>query len=100
MPPSHTTSPRPPGGAPSSREGGAFCVRYAPRAPGHAAVRDLCRLLYALPSEGLEARFAWLERLISWLPEPRPAHGLVEADKPETPAAASRLALLLRVLEG
>jgi site-specific recombinase len=100
MPPSHITLPSHPRGEPSSREVDAFCVRYAPRAPGHAAVRDLCRLLHALPSEGLEARFAWLERLVAWLREPRPAHGLIEADEPETPAAASRLALLLRVLEG
>jgi site-specific recombinase len=85
---------------PSSRELDAFCVHYAPRAPGHAAVRDLCRLLYAPPSDGLEARFAWVEQLVAWLREPRSAHGLVAADEPETSAAATRLALLVRVLEG
>jgi site-specific recombinase len=77
----------------------AFCVRYAPRAPGHAAVRELCRLLFTLPSDGLDARFAWVEGLVAWLRDPRPAHGLVEADEPEAPAAATRLALLVRVLE-
>ncbi len=96
---SHITSPPRSRSEPSSREVDSFCVRHAPRAPGHAAVRDLCRLLYTLPSDGLEARFAWVERLVAWLREPRPAHGLVDADEPEAPAAASRLALLLRVLE-
>ncbi|HVG61236.1 MAG TPA: gliding motility protein [Hyalangium sp.] len=97
---SHITSPPRPRSEPSSRELDAFCVRYAPRAPGHAAVRDLCRLLHALPSDGQEARFAWVERLVAWLREPRSAHGLVEADEPEASAAATRLALLVRVLEG
>jgi site-specific recombinase len=75
-------------------------VRYAPRSPGHAAVRDLCRLLHAPPSDGLEARFVWVEQLVAWLREPRSARGLVDADEPEAPAAATRLALLVRVLEG
>ncbi|HYI02368.1 site-specific recombinase [Hyalangium sp.] len=100
MPPSHITSPPRPRSEPSSRELDAFCVHYAPRAPGHASVRDLCQLLYAVPSEGLEARFAWVERLVAWLREPRPALGLVEAEESELPAAASRLALLVRILEG
>jgi site-specific recombinase len=78
----------------------AFCVRYAPRAPGHAAVRDLYRLLYALPTDGLEARFAWVERCLAWLREPRAAQGLTENEQPGTSVAASRLALLVRVLEG
>jgi len=99
MPPSHITSPPRPRSEPSSRELDAFCVRYAPRSPGHASVRDLCRLLYAVPSEELEARFAWVERLVDWLREPAPAQGLVQADEPELPAATSRLALLIRVLE-
>ena len=97
---SHITSPPRTRIEPSSRELDAFCVRYAPRSPGHAAVRDLCRLLHALPSDGLEARFAWVERLVAWLREPRSAHGLVAADEPEASAAATRLALLVRVLEG
>ncbi|WP_224361447.1 site-specific recombinase [Hyalangium versicolor] len=100
MPNSHITMPPRARSEPSSREVDAFCVRYAPRSPGHAAVRDLCRLLYALPSDGLENRFAWVERLVAWLREPRPAHRLVEADEPEVPPATSRLLLLLRVLEG
>ncbi|MBN1207952.1 MAG: gliding motility protein [Myxococcaceae bacterium] len=94
-----TTPPRRSRSGPSSRELDAFCVRYAPRAPGHAAVRDLCKLLFAIPPEGLDARFAWVERLAAWLREPRAAHALVEADEPEAPAAATRLALLVRVLE-
>jgi site-specific recombinase len=85
---------------PSAREVDAFCARYAPRAPGHAAVRDLYRLLYTLPTDGLEPRFGWVERCVAWLREPRPAHGLAEATEPEAPAAVSRLALLVRVLEG
>jgi site-specific recombinase len=85
---------------PSSRELDAFGVRYAPRSPGHAAVRDLCRLLSSPPSDGLEARFVWVEQLVAWLREPRSAHSLVDADEPEAPAAATRLALLIRVLEG
>jgi site-specific recombinase len=97
---SHITSPPHTRNEPSSRELDAFCVRYAPRAPGHAAVRDLCRLMYALPSDGLEARFVWVERLVAWLREPRSSHGLVDADEPQAPAAATRLALLVRVLEG
>lgn len=97
---SHITSLPRTRSEPSSRELDAFCVRYAPRAPGHAAVRDLCRLLYALPSDGLEARFAWVEQLVAWLREPRSAHGLVDADEPAASAAATRLALLVRVLEG
>ncbi|SEM30361.1 Site-specific recombinase [Stigmatella aurantiaca] len=84
---------------PSGREMDAFCVRYAPRAPGHAAVRDLCRLLYVIPSEDREARDAWVERCIAWLREPRSASGLHEEEEPQ-PLAASRLKLLVRVLEG
>jgi site-specific recombinase len=97
---SHITSPPHTRLEPSSRELDAFAVRYAPRAPGHAAVRDLCRLLHGLPSDGLEARFAWVERLVAWLREPRSAHGLVDAAEAEASVAATRLALLLRVLEG
>lgn len=96
----HSTSPPTTRSEPSSRELDALCVRYAPRSPGHAAVRDLFRLLYALPSDGLEARFVWVEQLVAWLREPRSAHGLVDADEPQAPAAATRLALLVRVLEG
>ncbi len=83
----------------STREVDAFCVQFAPRAPGHPAVRDLQRLLSELPAQGLEARLEWVERLVSWLKEPRPVHGLVEADEPEAPAASTRLGLLARVLE-
>ncbi|HSP80034.1 MAG TPA: gliding motility protein, partial [Myxococcaceae bacterium] len=83
----------------STREVDAFCVQFAPRAPGHPAVRDLQRLLAALPAQGLEARLEWVERLVDWLKEPRPVHGLVEADEPEAPAAWTRLGLLVRVLE-
>ena len=97
---SHLSQPPPSRAEPSAREADAFCVRYAPRAPGHAAVRDLYRLLYALPTDGLEARFAWVERCLAWLREPRAAHGLVESTEPEASAAEGRLALLLRVLEG
>src|SRR3712207_3657099 len=87
-------------GGPSAREVDAFCVQYAPRSPGHAAVRDLMRLLYAVPSEGLEARLDWVERCLRWLREPLPARGLVDPDEPEAPVATTRLALLVRVLEG
>jgi site-specific recombinase len=97
---SHLTQPPRSRDEPSAREVDAFCARYAPRAPGHAAVRDLYRLLYGLPTEELEACFAWVERCLAWLREPRAAHGLVERAEPETSAAESRLALLLRVLEG
>lgn len=92
--------PQPAARAPSAREVDAFCVQYAPRAPGHAAVRDLIRLLYTMPTEGLEARLEWVERCVRWLREPLPAHGLVDANEPEAPAATTRLALLVRVLEG
>jgi site-specific recombinase len=97
---SHISQPPRGRAEPSSREVDAFCVRYAPRAPGHAAVRDLYRLLYALPTDGLEARFAWVEQCITWLREPRSAQGLTEGDEPELSVAASRLVLLVRVLEG
>ncbi len=97
---SHVSSPPSARREPSAREVDAFGVRYAPRSPGHAAVRDLCRLLHVLPGEGLEARFAWVERCVAWLREPRPAHGLLSEDEPEVPPSASRLALLVRVLEG
>lgn len=96
-----TLSPLPPlVRGPSAREVDAFCAQYAPRAPGHAAVRDLLRLLHAVPPDGLEARLEWVERLVRWLREPLPARGLVDADEPEAPAAVTRLALLVRVLEG
>ncbi len=36
----------------SSREVDAFCVQFAPRAPGHPAVRDLQQLLADVPQEG------------------------------------------------
>ncbi|AEI64682.1 adventurous gliding motility protein AgmG [Corallococcus macrosporus] len=75
-------------------------MQYAPRAPGHAAVRDLYRLLYDLPEDGLEPRLQWVERWMLWLRERLPAHGLVDAAEPEVSAADSRLALLVRVLEG
>ncbi|ADO75059.1 site-specific recombinase [Stigmatella aurantiaca] len=97
-----SVSPSPPPpvrSEPSCREMDAFCLRYAPRAPGHAAVRDLCRLLYVIPSEDREARDAWVERCIAWLREPRSASGLHEEEEPQ-PLAASRLKLLVRVLEG
>ncbi len=97
-----SSPPQPPSrGGPSAREVDAFCVQHAPRAPGHAAVRDLLPLLHALPSEGgLEARLDWVERCVHWLREPLPARGLVEKEEPEAPAATTRLALLVRVLEG
>ncbi|ATB50567.1 site-specific recombinase [Corallococcus macrosporus] len=90
----------PPRPQPSAREVDAFCMQYAPRAPGHAAVRDLYRLLYDLPEDGLEPRLQWVERWMLWLRERLPAHGLVDAAEPEVSAADSRLALLVRVLEG
>ncbi|PTL81311.1 site-specific recombinase [Vitiosangium sp. GDMCC 1.1324] len=83
----------------SSREVDAFCVEFAPRAPGHPAVRDLQKLLADVPEEGLEARLEWVERCVAWLRESRPALGLVEPAEPEAPAAVTRLALLVRVLE-
>ncbi|RJS22407.1 gliding motility protein [Corallococcus sp. H22C18031201] len=86
--------------APSEREVDAFAVQYAPRAPGHPAVRDLFRLLEDIPAEGLEARLAWVERWVHWLRDRIPAQGLVDADEPGGSAADSRLALLVRVLEG
>jgi site-specific recombinase len=85
---------------PSAREVDAFCVQYAPRAPGHPAVRDLYRLLCAIPEEGLEPRLAWVERWMQWLRERIPAHGLVDAEESTASAADSRLALMVRVLEG
>ena len=84
----------------SSREVDAFCVQFAPRSPGHAAVRDLQQLLHALPSDSLEARLEWVERLVAWLRIPKALVGLVEAAEPEAPAARTRLALLVRVLGG
>ncbi|REG29343.1 site-specific recombinase [Archangium gephyra] len=83
----------------SSREVDAFCVQFAPRAPGHPAVRDLQHLLADVPTEGLEARLEWVERCVAWLRDPQPALGLMEPAEPEAPAAVTRLALLLRVLE-
>ncbi|XSF00172.1 gliding motility protein [Pseudomyxococcus flavus] len=85
---------------PSAREVDAFCVQYAPRAPGHAAVRDLYRLLCDVPEGSLEQRLHWVERWMQWLRERIPAHGLVDASEPEASPADSRLALLIRVLEG
>ncbi|MCP3102206.1 site-specific recombinase [Myxococcus sp. K15C18031901] len=86
---------------PSEREVDAFCVQYAPRAPGHPAVRDLYRLLRDLPEEGLEARLDWVERWVEWLRERIPAHGLGDdAGEAGTSAPDSRLALMVRVLEG
>ncbi|HYO74619.1 MAG TPA: gliding motility protein [Archangium sp.] len=83
----------------SSREVDAFCVQFAPRAPGHPAVRDLQHLLADVPTEGLEARLEWVERCVAWLRDPLPALGLMEPAEPEVPAVVTRLALLLRVLE-
>ncbi|OJT19731.1 gliding motility protein [Archangium sp. Cb G35] len=83
----------------SSREVDAFCVEFAPRAPGHPAVRDLQHLLADVPSEGLEARLEWVERWVAWLRDPMPALGLMEPIEPEAPAAVTRLALWVRVLE-
>ncbi|NOK05577.1 MULTISPECIES: site-specific recombinase [unclassified Myxococcus] len=85
---------------PSAREVDAFCMQYAPRAPGHSAVRDLYRLLCDVPEGGLEARLQWVERWMQWLRERIPAHALVDASEPEVSAADSRLALMVRVLEG
>ncbi|WP_216620581.1 site-specific recombinase [Myxococcus sp. CA027] len=75
-------------------------MQYAPRAPGHSAVRDLYRLLCDVPEGGLEARLQWVERWMQWLRERIPAHALVDASEPEVSAADSRLALMVRVLEG
>ncbi|MFP2925204.1 gliding motility protein, partial [Pyxidicoccus sp. 3LG] len=87
--------------SPSAREVDAFCVQYAPRSPGHSAVRDLYLLLRDVPEEGLEARLEWVERWMQWLRERIPAHGLVEAPEPEQPSAPdSRLMLMVRVMEG
>ncbi|NVJ01859.1 site-specific recombinase [Myxococcus sp. AM009] len=85
---------------PSAREVDAFCMQYAPRAPGHSAVRDLYRLLCDVPEGGLEDRLQWVERWMQWLRERIPAHALVDASEPEASAADSRLALMVRVLEG
>ncbi|GHG94634.1 site-specific recombinase [Comamonas sp. JC664] len=85
---------------PSAREVDAFCMQYAPRAPGHSAVRDLYRLLCDVPEGGLEQRLEWVERWVQWLRERIPAHGLVDALEPEVSPSDSRLALLVRVLEG
>ncbi|CAM4531456.1 site-specific recombinase [Myxococcus xanthus] len=75
-------------------------MQYAPRAPGHSAVRDLYRLLCDVPEGGLEDRLQWVERWMQWLRERIPAHALVDASEPEVSAADSRLALMVRVLEG
>ncbi|QQR43749.1 site-specific recombinase [Myxococcus xanthus] len=85
---------------PSAREVDAFCMQYAPRAPGHSAVRDLYRLLCNVPEGSLEDRLQWVERWMQWLRERIPAHALVDASEPEVSAADSRLALMVRVLEG
>jgi site-specific recombinase len=77
----------------------AFCIQFAPRAPGHPAVRDLQQLLADVPEEGLEARLRWVERWVEWLRDSKPALGLVEPVEPEAPAVVTRLALLVRVLE-
>ncbi|MBN8464991.1 site-specific recombinase [Corallococcus exiguus] len=87
-------------GAPSDREMDAFCVQYAPRAPGHPAVRDLLRLLSEVPDEGLEPRLEWVERWIHWMRDRIPAHGLTDADDLALSPSNSRLSLLVRVLEG
>ncbi|RKH81660.1 gliding motility protein [Corallococcus sp. AB045] len=87
-------------GVPSDREMDAFCVQYAPRAPGHPAVRDLLRLLSEVPGDGLEPRLEWVERWIHWMRDRIPAHGLTEADDRALSPANSRLSLLVRVLEG
>lgn len=95
-------APPPParGNGPSAREVDAFCVQYAPRAPGNPAVRDLYRLLCDVPEGGLEARLEWVERWTHWLRERIPANGLVDADEPPQSAADSRLLLMVRVMEG
>ncbi|QSQ22859.1 site-specific recombinase [Pyxidicoccus parkwayensis] len=85
---------------PSAREVDAFCVQYAPRAPGNPAVRDLYRLLCDVPEGGLEARLEWVERWTHWLRERIPANALVDADEPPLSAADSRLLLMVRVMEG
>ncbi|MBE4750705.1 site-specific recombinase [Corallococcus sp. ZKHCc1 1396] len=85
---------------PSAREVDAFCVQYAPRAPGHPAVRDLFRLLVEVPEDGLEARLAWVERWIHWMRERIPAQGLLDDEDTTLSPANSRLLLLVRVLEG
>ncbi|GEL70583.1 site-specific recombinase [Myxococcus virescens] len=85
---------------PSAREVDAFCMQYAPRAPGHSAVRDLYRLLCNVPEGSLEDRLQWVERWMQWLRERIPAHALVDASEPEASAADTRLALMVRVLEG
>jgi site-specific recombinase len=78
----------------------AFCVQYAPRAPGNPAVRDLYRLLRDVPEGGLEARLGWVARWVAWLRERIPAHALVDPDEPPLPPADSRLLLMVRVMEG
>ncbi len=88
------------GPGPSAREVDAFCVQYAPRAPGHPAVRDLYRLLFHVPDGGLEARLEWVERWMAWLRERIPANALVDPAEPELSAADSRLRLMVRVMEG
>ncbi|MBZ4416223.1 site-specific recombinase [Myxococcus sp. RHSTA-1-4] len=85
---------------PSAREVDAFCVQYAPRAPGNPAVRDLYRLLCDVPEGGLEARLEWVERWTAWLRERIPAHALVDPAEPELSPADSRLRLMVRVMEG
>ncbi|MCP3139275.1 site-specific recombinase [Pyxidicoccus xibeiensis] len=95
------TTPAPVRGpVPSAREVDAFCVQYAPRAPGHSAVRDLYRLLYEVPEDGLEARLEWVERWTLWLRDRIPAHGLVDPAEPELSSSDSRLLLMARVMEG
>ncbi|MBN8231102.1 site-specific recombinase [Corallococcus macrosporus] len=86
--------------APSAREVDAFCVQYAPRAPGHPAVRDLLRLLSEVPGDGLEPRLEWVARWIHWMRDRIPAQGLTDAEDPTLSPTNSRLALLVRVLEG
>ncbi|NPD24508.1 site-specific recombinase [Corallococcus exiguus] len=87
-------------GVPSDREMDAFCVQYAPRAPGHPAVRDLLRLLSEVPDDGLEPRLEWVERWIHWMRDRIPAQGLTDADDLALSPSNSRLSLLVRVLEG
>ncbi|NVJ16041.1 site-specific recombinase [Myxococcus sp. AM010] len=58
------------------------------------------RLLCDVPEGGLEDRLQWVERWMQWLRERIPAHALVDASEPEASAADSRLALMVRVLEG
>ncbi|WP_368670947.1 site-specific recombinase [Myxococcus sp. AM010] len=53
-----------------------------------------------MPEGGLEDRLQWVERWMQWLRERIPAHALVDASEPEASAADSRLALMVRVLEG